>query len=158
MLNVITSSFDGFELESVDGCRILVLNQFCDSAAADNLKKSPAYSIVNNAGEPVVVMSNDFYNVLDDDERMAIIYHEVGHHKAGHFANQAKYKQIDGVSFFPEHEADAYAISRVSKNAMRKSLWKLAGFMGKNTVLQCVIIAVVLITEPRRAVQLYSPF
>lgn len=158
MFKIINKSLDGFELEPVDGCRVVVLNCFTEPSILANLLKSPAYSAINGAGEAVVVIEQGFYDSLSVEERAAIILHEVGHHKAGHFANQAKYRKFNGVSYFPEHEADAYAIERVGKAAMRSVLMKCIKKMSKSTFQYVLFTAIALVTEPRRTVKLFTPF
>lgn len=86
-------------------------------------------------GMPQVLIYEEVVKVLTDEERMAIVYHEIAHHELGHIEEQTekalsdpnrekgKIKVIDDLSY--EIEADTFSANIVGNKVMARALTKL---------------------------------
>lgn len=95
-----------YPVESID-----VLNQSFKAL------KQPCYDGIDfNLSRQTVIMAGPAMRLLSEKERLAVFYHEEGHHKLGHL------QRNNSQSMVIEKEADAYAAKKTSKLAMAKGL------------------------------------
>lgn len=98
---------------------------------------------VMEPGKPMISMTWEFFKDHSEEEFLALLYHEVGHIKAGHLDREiGEGGIIDNEDF--EIEADAYASVKTSKEAM------FAGFM-KTVEAQCHFMSIVKNHSPEKA-------
>lgn len=67
-------------------------------------------SVTKKGGKYVLTLSNNFSTLLNREEKLFIILHEIGHIVSGHIGNG------EGRSLKKEIEADAYAASKIGRN------------------------------------------
>lgn len=84
---------------------------------------------------PAVFIMEDFFELHAKEEALAILYHEIGHIRAGHY-NKAKAEgvnTVDGIIDCVEYEleADSYAASKTSRLHMANGLKKTIESIGR---------------------------
>lgn len=112
-----------FEL---NGCFTVNLTQEHIVEGGKNLKEGKSLGL--EPGVYVIIVS-DFVVTMNDDEKKAIVMHEVGHiahehlFKASEGSVQLLNNVIDSVAM--ELEADQYAVNHVGKTVMKSAIEKL---------------------------------
>lgn len=121
----------GKELEPIEGCRVMVLNKFAGLPYTQAEQAGGAIGLINGLGQEVVILSDDFVKAVDPFVAMVAIYHEVGHHKAGHLkaanaAGKVGFVELDEV------EADLFPVMKFGKKHVLKSHMAIAAYYGKS--------------------------
>lgn len=112
------------------------INMFRNKLTRKEFKKERKMytEMLNSLGEKVLVIHNGLKDKLSRRELEAVVAHEDGHVVCGHFNNIEDKevievngsKILDNVQY--ELEADAYAVSKTSKTAVRNGLRKAIKF------------------------------
>lgn len=112
------------------------INMFRNKLTRKEFKKERKMytEMLKSQGEKVVIIHNGLKDKMTRRELEAVVAHEEGHVICGHFNNVEDMdvieingsKILDNIQY--ELEADAYAVSKTSKTAVRNSLRKAVKF------------------------------
>ena len=126
----IASDTYGKEFVNVEGCRVIILNKFAGKSYLLAEQASGAIGFINHFGEEVVVLSETFVRAVDPLVAMVAIYHEVGHHKAGHIKAANAAGKV-GIAELNEVEADLFPVMKFGKKQVLRAHMAIAAYYGK---------------------------